>query len=259
MKAIIVIPSRFESSRFPGKPLAEICGKTMIQRVWELASKNINSAEVLIATDDERIESVVSAFGAKVVMTSPHCKNGTERVADALSKISESYDLVINLQGDSPLTQPRFIDSLITLMIQNPQAEMGTLAIKLSEAEARELFLKKKNGSTSGTLVVFDKDHNASYFSNSFIPFPRGEDFSSGNFYRHLGIYAFRQTALDKYISLKETRLEKVEKLEQLRALENGMGIKIAEVESGGRTYCSVDTPHDLKLVESIIEKEGEL
>ncbi len=232
MKVIGIIPARYASTRFPGKPLADIGGKPMIQRVYEQALK-ADLHDVIVATDDERIENAVKQFGGKVMMTSPNHSNGTERIAEAAASVDA--DIIINIQGDEPFIQPKQIN-LLTKCFGDKNVCIATLAKKENDAVA---FSK-----SSIVKVVFDNDFNALYFSRSAIPFYRENE--NGIFYKHIGIYAFRKNVLLDVVKLLETNLEAAEMLEQLRWLQHGYKIKIAltDLES-----ISVDVPEDLERI----------
>lgn len=249
MKACIIIPARWGSTRFPGKALAQIAGKSLIQRVWEiaLAVKNANAAWV--ATDDKRIAGHCKDFGASVVLTSPNCKNGTERVQETLKRLKIRPQVVVNLQGDALITPPEIIEALIAKMLKDKNCVMATPAYRLSPKELRMLKKAKSNSKTSGTTVIFDKKGLALNFSRSKII----------SAYAHIGIYGYRPSALKKFVSLHESQLEKAEGLEQLRALENGIPIHAVVVNTKKRTLWAVDTPQDAKIAEEIIAREGEL
>lgn len=242
MNYIVIIPSRYESTRFPGKPLADICGKPMIQRVYEQAAKAI--AEVWVATDDERIVDAVKGFGGNVVMTSTDHRSGTDRCAEAVLKASEitgkTYDVVINVQGDEPFMQPDQIELIMECFTASPKTEIATLIQPILKNE--DIFRSDM------VKVILDNEQNAIYFSRSPIPFIVKTDESqwleSYPFYGHVGLYAYRSDILQKLSKLKEGLLEKVESLEQLRWLENGFRIKtnITDSDSFG-----IDTPEDLE------------
>lgn len=252
MNTVIIIPARMASSRFPNKPLACIYGKTMIERVWAIAKSAKLASEVMIATDSEELCEFVKGFGANVIMTRSDCISGTDRVAEAALDLDCST--VFNLQGDAVLTPPWVIDKVIEVM-QDPDIEMATPMVRLEGNALHEFVENKKRGSSTGTLVTFDKWKNAMYFSKALIPFCREERI----LYRHIGLYAYRKDILQKLRGLKEGVFERCEKLEQLRALENGIPIRMVEVDYAGRTHGSVDRPEDVKWVESVIEREGEL
>ncbi|MFA9372506.1 MAG: 3-deoxy-manno-octulosonate cytidylyltransferase [Labilibaculum antarcticum] len=246
MKFLGVIPARYASTRFPGKPLADINGKPMIQKVYEQALKALE--HVYVATDDERIEEAVKSFGGKVIMTSPNHQSGTDRIAEAAKlitrKLTIDFDVVINIQGDEPFIQPDQINSLKSCF-KNPSTEIATLIKKISNSD--EIFDPNK------VKVVTAKDHRALYFSRSPIPFVRGENrekwLNNNTFFKHIGMYAYRFDSLMKISKLEQSDLELSESLEQLRWLENGYWIQteITEHESIG-----IDTPEDLMRVKEM-------
>ena len=242
IRTLGVIPARYASQRFPGKPLAMISGKSLVQRVYEQTAKAKRLDKVIVATEDTRILEAVEAFGGDAMLTSPDCATGTHRVAE----VARAYDceLVLNIQGDEPLMRPEMIDQLIEGMQADPQSVMGTLARTINVAE--------QLANPNVVKVVVGPNGNALYFSRSQIPFVRdaADQFRSGKFLKHLGIYAFRHDFLLKFVRLPQSDLEKTEKLEQLRALENGFGIKvlITPYDSIG-----VDRPEDVELVEEIL------
>ena len=251
MNFIGIIPSRYESTRFPGKPLADICGKTMIQRVYEQASKAMT--EVWVATDDERIFKAVSDFGGKVVMTSLNHRSGTDRCAEAALKASEItgavYDVVVNIQGDEPFMQPHEIELIMDCFTKSPSTEIATLIQPILKNE--DIFRPDM------VKVILDNEQNAIYFSRSPIPHIFGVDESQWlanyPFYGHVGLYAYRFGTLQKLAKLTEVPVEKVESLEQLRWLENGFKIKTNITDSDN---FGIDTPEDLRLaLEGGIEK----
>lgn len=254
MSALIIIPARMASTRFPDKPMAMIAGKTMIERVWAIAKASSSARDVFIATDDERLEKFAKGFGANVIMTSSKHLTGTDRVAEAMTHFPKDA-IVFSLQGDALLTPPWVIDEVLKAMLEDSTIQIATPAVKLEGKALSDFIQTKKEGSSTGTCVVFDQWKNALYFSKSLIPYPRGET----SIYRHIGLYAYQKKALEEFSKLPEGVLEKSEKIEPLRALENGIPIRIVEVNYSGRTHGSVDRPEDVKWVESIIAKEGEL
>ncbi len=261
MQTAIIIPVRYGSTRFPGKPLAQISGHSMLERVWRIASAASTTAKVFIATDDERIAEAAKTLGASVVMTPKDCLNGGERVLAALKNLNlPDLDVVVNFQGDAVLTPPWIVAELINAFHKDPQISIATPAVRLNPEASRELSAAKQSGSSSGTLVTFDKVFNALYFSKSFIPYRRGTAaFETAPVYRHIGMYAYRPAVLEKLNNLPETELERSEGLEQLRALENQIPIRIVPVDYRGRSHASVDNPEDIAVVEKIIAAEGEL
>ena len=239
-----IIPARYHSTRFPGKPLAHICGKPMIQYVYERACTAHKINEVWVATDDQKIYDSVKAFRGKVLLTSSNHKPGTERVAEAAKKISA--DIFINIQGDEPLIQPQAIDLLAETMTKT-RTIMATLKTKISQ--------KRDIENSNCVKVVTDKEGFALYFSRSPIPFCRDGCNFSGMYYQHIGIYAYRKKFLLRIPSLPPSDLEKAEKLEQLRILENGYKIKV--IETDYQSY-GVDTREDLMRVESIMKAKNQ-
>lgn len=255
----IVIPARYDSKRFPGKPLAMIAGYPMIYRTWMLA-KSVESADrVYIATDSQKISEVASAFGASVIMTSESCRNGSERVHQAMEQLSSKPEIVVNLQGDSVLTPPWIIDQLISAMESDQIPPVATAAMRLSWEQYQQMRDSKKSNSSSGTLVVFDRNNRAMYFSKALIPYLRKTDQLQPPVHRHLGIYAFRIDMLRQYLELPPTQLEEAEGLEQLRLLENDIPLQVVVVDCRRRTTWSVDTEADVVKAEEIIAREGEL
>lgn len=252
----IVIPARMASTRYPDKPLARIAGRTMIERVWRIAQAVPSAPAVFIATDAPRLKAFAEGFGARVLLTSPACLTGTDRVAESALLLPQ-YDILFSLQGDAVLTPPWVIGDVLQAMIADPQIGMATPAVRLT-GEALEQFIgSKKEGSSTGTTVVFDRRGNALYFSRMILPYSR--DGKETPVYRHIGLYAYRRETLLCLAQLPEGPLEKAEKLEQFRALENGIPIRVVAVDYKGRTHGSVDRPEDVALIETLIAKEGEL
>ena len=237
MKVVGIIPARYGSSRFPGKPLAMIKGKTMIQRVCEQAWKS-KLDDVVVATDDIRIADEVLQFGGKYVMTDPRHQSGTDRCCEALEILEEQYDAVINIQGDEPFIDPQNIDILVD-MISRDDTQLASLVKRIVDEE--ELFDSNK------VKVVMDKTGNALYFSRNPIPYMRNVDrekwLKKGCFFQHLGIYAYKADTLRQIATMQPTALELAESLEQLRWLENGLSIRMAVVDAGS---LAIDSPADL-------------
>ena len=237
MKVVGIIPARYNSTRFPGKPLAMIKGKTMIQRVCEQAWKSKLDA-VVVATDDIRIADEVLKFGGKYVMTDPRHQSGTDRCCEAVQMFEEQYDAVINIQGDEPFIDPRHIDLLVDL-ISRDDTQLASLVKRVEDAE--DLF-----GSTK-VKVVMDKTGKALYFSRNPIPFMQNvaheKWMQKGRFYQHIGIYAYKTETLHQIAKMQPSALEQAESLEQLRWLENGLSIRMAVVAGES---ISIDTPDDL-------------
>ncbi len=245
-----IIPARYRSTRFPGKPLAQILGKPMIQIVYENAKKSKFINELIIATDDERIYDVAKKFNANVVMTPSDIKTGTDRVAFVAREIDA--DIVINIQGDEPLLTADMIDSAIEPFFKDEKIDISTLAVKINNVD--DLF------NPNVVKVVFDGDNFALYFSRSPIPFCRDarakeEWLKYGEYYKHIGIYVYSKNSLLKFVNLPKSKLEDTEKLEQLRALENGMKIKVVITE---KDTIGVDTPSDLEKVIQVFKNQKE-
>ena len=237
MKIVGIIPARYGSSRFPGKPLAMIKGKTMIQRVCEQAWKS-KLDDVVVATDDIRIADEVLKFGGKFVMTDPRHQSGTDRCCEALEILEEQYDAVINIQGDEPFIDPQHINLLVD-MISRDDTQLASLVKRIDDEE--ELFGSNK------VKVVMDKSGNALYFSRNPIPYMRNvaheKWLQKGCFFQHLGIYAYKAETLHQIATMQPTALELAESLEQLRWLENGLAIRMAVVEADS---LAIDSPADL-------------
>lgn len=257
-KNIIIIPARYNSSRFPGKPLTLIKGHSLIYRVWCIAMTIRGVDEVYIATDNAEIQNHALSFGANVLMTGEH-RNGTERSFAALSLLEDKPDIILNLQGDAVLTPPWIIQALIDAMMADTRLEITTPATLINRKQYSFMEKAKLKGEVGGTMVVCDKDLNAMYFSKSMIPHLRDTQMESPPLYRHIGLYAYRYAALKTYVSLPSTPLEKLEGLEQLRVLENGKPIRVVIVDYKGHTHASIDSPEDVIRVEKLIDTEGEL
>ena len=241
MKAICVIPARYSSTRLPGKPLKDICGKPMICRVWERASRAASVAEVIVATDDESILQAVEKHSGRAMMTRADHKTGTDRLAEVAEKFPDA-DVIVNVQGDEPLIEPALIDALVT-EFGDESLQMATVATELTEPAEMQ--------NPNNVKVVFDRAGNALYFSRSLIPYPRNS--GKAAVFKHIGIYAYRRDFLLAYAKMKPTPLEQAESLEQLRALENGFNIRV--IKSSCR-FVGVDTAEDLELVNEIYRRE---
>jgi 3-deoxy-manno-octulosonate cytidylyltransferase (CMP-KDO synthetase) len=245
MRVTAVIPARFASTRFPGKPLADLHGKPMIQWVYERTRRATGIGRVIVATDDERIAAAVAAFGGEVQMTRADHPTGTDRLAEVAARIET--DLVVNVQGDEPLIDPRMIDQALAPMRRNPGVPMGTLKTPVASVEE---YL-----SPNVVKVVTDRQGFALYFSRAPIPHPRDlagdleANLGQVEAYKHIGLYVYRKDFLLTYPKLSATPLEQLEKLEQLRALEHGFRIKVAATEL---TSVGVDTPADLERVREL-------
>jgi len=245
VQVVCIIPSRYESSRFPGKPLADLCGKPMIQHVYErvLRAKTVSFAAV--ATDDERIFTAVRAFGGRAVMTSPRHRSGTDRIAEAVEALGLADDaIVVNIQGDQPLFEPSQVDEVVGPLIEDPSIPMSTLIYKIVRPE--------EITHPHAVKVVFDSRRFALYFSRATVPFVRDRD-KRADYYKHHGIYADRRAFLRTFTALPEGVLERLEALEQLRALEHGYKIRVVVTSFDS---VEVDTPAELERVRRLITGE---
>ncbi len=258
MTVIAVIPARYGSSRFPGKPLHEIAGVPMVERVRRLAAAAPSVERVIVATDDDRIADTVEGFGGEAVITPEACRNGTERVFEAVKAFAAPDDVIVNLQGDAPLTPPWVIDAAASAMAAEPAPPMATPAVALDEQGEANMREAKARGEVGGTTVVFGRDMNALYFSKAVIPFQRHRE-AGTPVYKHIGLYAYRASVLERLVALKPSPLERAESLEQLRALENGVPIRVVLTDYRGRTPWSVDSPEDAERAAAIIAREGEI
>lgn len=250
MKFVGIIPARYASTRFPGKPLAMLGGKTVIQRVYEQVKDCFD--DLYVATDDERIASCVNEFGGKYVMTSPDCKNGTERCLDAYKNLNLQCDVIVNIQGDEPFIQRKQVDALMACF-DSAETDIATLVKPFEKADGLE-----RLECPNSPKVIMNADGFAIYFSRSVIPYLRGVEkeqwLENHVFYKHLGIYAYRTDVLKEITVLEQSPLEKVESLEQLRWLENGYKIKvgITDIETIG-----IDTPEDLERAKKFAASIG--
>lgn len=240
MNFIAIIPARYASTRFPGKPLADMNGKPMIQRVYEQVAKAVE--EVWVATDDTRIYDTVFSFGGKAVMTSPHHPSGTDRIEEAYKNIGKKYDVVINVQGDEPFIQPQQIENL-KLCFDSKDVQLATLVKPFDKSGGFEALFNPNS-----PKVVIDKDGYAIYFSRSIIPYIRDAHHSQWlekhTFYRHIGMYGYRSDVLSQITKLPPTTLEKAESLEQLRWIENGYRIRVGYTDT---ETIGIDTPEDME------------
>jgi 3-deoxy-manno-octulosonate cytidylyltransferase (CMP-KDO synthetase) len=243
VEVVIVIPARYGSTRLPGKPLVSLAGKPMIQRVYERAKMAERAGRVIVATDDERIVNAVESFGGEARMTRPDHRTGTERVAEVAAH--EKGDVFVNVQGDEPLLDPVAVDTAVNALLEEPAASIATVATPIkTPADIMDPNVVK---------TVFDFENNGLYFSRAPIPWVR--DSASKiqvRHLKHLGLYVFQRDALLEYPTLPQGELERIEQLEQLRWLENGWKIRIAEVEHDA---VSVDVPEDVARVEKLLQK----
>lgn len=258
----IIIPARYGSTRFPGKPLVQLAGKTILERVVDLAraaAETDNAISVHVTTDDDRIAAEAARLSVSCLMTSPDCPTGTDRVMAAARQIGQNPDLVINLQGDAPLTPPDFVTALIAAY-KEARTDIVTPVVRLTWDALDVLRNNKKATPFSGTTAVMSETGRAFWFSKNIIPAIRKEaalraasDLSP--VYRHIGLYGYSYAALEKYVTLKSGVYEELEGLEQLRALENGMTIQCVTVDYKGRPSMSgIDSPEDLARAERLLQ-----
>jgi 3-deoxy-manno-octulosonate cytidylyltransferase (CMP-KDO synthetase) len=240
-KVIGVIPARYASSRFPGKIIAEIAGKPMIQWVYEQANKSQLLDELFVAVDDERVFKCVEEFGGKAVMTGDNHQSGTDRIAEAVLNFDDC--IVVNIQGDQPLFDPIMIDEAVQPLLSDPSVQMSTLKTKIDKEDYDDPDVVK---------VVVDENENALYFSRSLIPYSR--DNEEIDVFEHVGLYVYQKDFLLEISKLPQSKLEKIEMLEQLRVMEKGYKIKVLETKSSKIAGISVDTPEDLAKVEKLIQ-----
>lgn len=254
MKVAIVIPARYASTRFPGKPLHPLRGKdgtkTLIRRTWDRSVEAVAPENVWIATDDERIADEARSFGGQVLMTSEACRNGTERCAEALDQLG-APDIVVNVQGDSPLTPPWFVTALIDGLAAS-DAGVATPVLRCDADTYAKFREDRAAGRVGGTTAVFGRNHRALYFSKEVIPFvPEGV--IEPPVYHHVGLYAYRPDALRQYAALPPGALETLEGLEQLRFLEAGIDMLCVEVEARGRVFWELNNPVDIERIEAVL------
>lgn len=240
-----IIPARYASSRFPGKPLALICGKPMFQHVYERATSCPDLTQVVLATDDARIFDAAKAAGVPVVMTASNHPSGTDRVLEAARALNAPENAVIvNIQGDEPALSPAMLTELTAPFFTDPSVEVTTLATPISPIDAQN---------PNRVKVVLDEAHRALYFSRAPIPYPRDDSFDG--YLGHVGLYAFRMKTLERFSTLQEGTLEKIEKLEQLRLLENGITIHVGITH---HQSLGVDHPDDIPIIERLLNAQGE-
>lgn len=263
MNSVILIPARFQSTRYPGKPLAPIKGaggaeKPLIQRSVEAARRVSGVDGVFVTTDDERIADACAPLGVGVIMTSPECRNGTERCAEALGSLHQP-DLVINFQGDALLTPPGFVEALIGRMRDDSDALVATPAMRLRSDEVRALQAEEAAGRVGGTSVVTDANGHALYFSKRLIPHlpPHALDGDMAPVRLHVGVYAYRPEALDNYVATPVSELETLEGLEQLRFLVAGVPVAVVDVATPPFALRELNNPEDLAAIEQALIEAG--
>ncbi len=264
MSVLIVIPARFASTRYPGKPLVGLQGasgdtRTLIRRSWDAAMAVGGVDRVVVATDDARIRDHAEGFGAEVVMTSESCRNGTERCAETHAEIGGAFDIIVNLQGDAPLTPAWFVEDLVAGLWADPTADIATPVLRCDGRALNGLLDDRRGGRVGGTTAVFGAGNRALYFSKEVIPFTSriyGPDDTTPVFH-HVGVYAFRPAALAAYPGWDIGPLETLEGLEQLRFLENGRSVLCVEVAARGRQFWELNNPGDVPKIEAMMAEMG--
>lgn len=263
MKTVIIIPARYASTRYPGKPLVELdlpdgSRKSLIQMSFEAAKSVRGVDDVFVATDDDRISNASKAFGAKVIMTSEDCANGTERCAEAMKNAGLTADIIVNLQGDAPLTPPWFVEALIEAVKNDTSVGMATPVLRCDAQTYAHFTEDRRNGRVGGTTAVFNKSNDALYFSKEVVPFvDPGKLPDPIPVFHHVGVYAYRPAALEAYGSWASGPLEGLEGLEQLRFLENGQPIRCVEVDGKGRVFWELNNPEDVPRIESVLRTQA--
>lgn len=264
MSVLIVIPARYASTRYPGKPLVALRGatgvaKSLIERSWDAACLVEGIAKVVVATDDDAIADAVRAFGGEVVMTSTQCANGTERCAQTLEVLQDDFEIVVNLQGDAPLTPAWFVENLVDGLRNHPEAKVATPVLRTEGRALNGLLADRLAGRVGGTTAVFGADHNALYFSKEVIPYTGKTyaDIDETPVFHHVGVYAYRPDALLAYPSWDAGPLEQLEGLEQLRFLERGVPMLCVEVAAKGRQFWELNNPEDVPRIEAMLAEMG--
>lgn len=263
-RTVIVIPARYKSSRFPGKPLAPLKGakgtvRSLIERAHAAAMAVPGIDQVLVATDEDRIADHVRGFGGAVAMTAESCRNGTERCAEVLNQLDPAPEVVVNLQGDAPLTPASFVTALVAALEADPQADVATPVLRCDPQTLANFQEDRRAGRVGGTTAVFRADGAALYFSKEVIPYADQLDAAAGPLpvFHHVGVYAYRPRALRAYAGWTPGRLEEIEGLEQLRFLENGASVACVEVEAKGRVFWELNNPVDTARIEAALAAMG--
>lgn len=262
MSVLIAIPARYASTRYPGKPLVSLKGpdgdKTLIRRSWEAAVAVRGVDRVVVATDDDRIADHALGFGAEVVMTSTTCQNGTERCAE-VAALLPGFDVVVNLQGDAPLTPAWFVEGLVAGLLADPEADIATPVLRCDGKAVEGFLADRRAGRVGGTTAVFGAGGRALYFSKEVIPYT-GKTWAADEptpVFHHVGVYAYRPAALQAYPGWPIGPLETLEGLEQLRFLENGRKVLCVEVQANGRQFWELNNPSDVPVIEAMMAAMG--
>jgi len=260
----IIIPARFESTRYPGKPLVPLKGasgemKSLIERSWTCARAVPGATAIFVATDDMRIADAVLAFGGDVVMTSPECRNGTERCAEAAGALGLDEGIIVNLQGDAPLTPAFVIPDLVATLVSEPQTAMATVALRTSASTYAHLAADAAAGRVGGTTVVTTATGRAIYFSKRLLPFvsPVSTPTAHEHVRLHLGVYAYRADALKRYAATSPSPLEELEGLEQLRFLEGDAPVRVVTFDPVGWDCIELNNPSDVPAIEAVLVDRG--
>lgn len=262
MTVLIAIPARYASGRYPGKPLVSLKGpdgdKTLIRRSWEAAMAVRGIDRVVVATDDARIRDHAEAFGAEVVMTSTTCQNGTERCAE-VAQLLPGFEIIVNLQGDAPLTPAWFVEDLVAGLRGDPAADIATPVLRCDGRAVAGFLADRRAGRVGGTTAVFGAGGRGLYFSKEVIPYT-GQTYADDEptpVFHHVGVYAYRPAALAAYPTWPVGPLETLEGLEQLRFLENGRPVLCVEVAARGREFWELNNPSDVPVIEAMMAKMG--
>lgn len=267
-ETVIIIPARYASTRYPAKPLAVLkgaggVGRTLLERSVIAGRRAVEQAggdiALYVATDDDRIAAEAERIGAEVILTSESCRNGTERVAEAVKNAGLSPQIVVNLQGDAPLTPPHFVTALITAMRGDPSLQMATPVLRCDAESVQNFIADRQAGRVGATTVVSNRLGQALYFSKEVIPFTNGRGVVDGvvPVFHHVGLYAYRPAALAAYIGWEPGPLETLEGLEQLRFLENGHPVQAIEVTAPGAAFWELNNPSDVPLIEGYLARMG--
>jgi len=265
MSVLVLIPARYASTRYPGKPLVDLTGatgeaKSLIRRSWDAAQAMEMTDRVAVTTDDDRIADHCRAFGAEVIMTPTTCRNGTERCAAALQDLDADPEIVINLQGDAPLTPPWFPDALVTAMQADADILVATPVLRLNPDMLASFVADRQEGRVGGTTAVFDQSGRALYFSKEVVPYT-GRAYGPHEevpVFHHVGVYGYRPSALRTYMKGAPTPLEDLEGLEQLRFMERGTPVQCVEVEARGREFWELNNPVDVARIEKILKDQDQ-
>ena len=264
MPVLVCIPARYASTRYPGKPLVPLRGaggeaRSLIERTWRVAQGLTNADRVVIATEDENIRDAAQEFGAEVVMTSSDCVNGTERCAEASVALGGGFDIVVNLQGDAPLTPAWFIDDLVAALRDDPAADIATPVLRCDGGALNGFLEDRRAGRVGGTTAVFARNHHALFFSKEVIPFT-AQSYANADptpVFHHVGVYAYRADALANYTGWPIGPLEQLEGLEQLRFLEQNRSVLCVEVDARGRQFWELNNPEDVPKLEAMMADMG--